>query len=47
MIGYVPTAAQLAEGGYEPDGSTRYFLLPSGFSPVIERDVRQAFEHLI
>jgi hypothetical protein len=47
MVGYVPTAAQLAEGGYEPDGSTRYFLLPSGFSPVIERDVRQAFEHLI
>ena len=47
MIGYVPTAAQIAEGGYEPDGSTRYFLLPSRFSPVIERDVRQAIENLI
>jgi hypothetical protein len=47
MIGYVPTAVQIAEGGYEPDGSARYFLLPSRFSPVIEADVRQAIERMI
>jgi hypothetical protein len=47
MIGYVPTAAQIAEGGYEPNGSTSYFLLPSRFSPAIEVDVRQAMKRLI
>jgi hypothetical protein len=46
MIGYLPTAAQIAEGGYEPDGSTRYFLLPSRFSPAIEDDVKRAIERL-
>ncbi|WNQ11897.1 neutral/alkaline non-lysosomal ceramidase N-terminal domain-containing protein [Paenibacillus aurantius] len=36
MIGYVPTAAQLAEGGYEADRSGVYFGMPSPFHPSVE-----------
>jgi hypothetical protein len=36
MIGYVTTARQIAEGGYEPVDSTRYYGLPAPFSPGIE-----------
>lgn len=35
-LGYVITRQQLAEGGYEPDGSTSYFGLPSRFAPEVE-----------
>lgn len=46
MIGYVPTATQFAEGGYEPDGSTRYYLLPSPFVADIETGIRHALGRL-
>lgn len=36
LIGYIVTAEQLAEGGYEPGESTLYYGLPSPFSPEIE-----------
>ncbi|WP_409342368.1 neutral/alkaline non-lysosomal ceramidase N-terminal domain-containing protein [Paenibacillus sp. MBLB4367] len=36
MIGYVPTAKQLEEGGYEALESTLYFGLPAPFDPEIE-----------
>jgi hypothetical protein len=36
MLGYVPTAAQLAEGGYEAHTSGVYFGMPSHFHPSIE-----------
>lgn len=36
MVGYIPTAQQFAEGGYEPDTSTPYFGLPAPFDPQIE-----------
>ncbi len=35
-IGYLPTAAQIAEGGYEPEDSARYLLLSGFYAPAIE-----------
>lgn len=40
MIGYLPSAEQIREGGYEPDTSTRYYLLPGRYSPRIEGLIR-------
>ena len=40
MIGYVPTDAQIREGGYEPDTSTYYFHMPSRFAEGIEPLIR-------
>jgi hypothetical protein len=42
MIGYVTTAEQLAEGGYEPCGSTPYFNLPAPFAAGTEARIRTA-----
>ncbi|WP_239628519.1 neutral/alkaline non-lysosomal ceramidase N-terminal domain-containing protein [Paenibacillus sp. H1-7] len=42
MIGYVPTAEQLAQGGYESRDAAPYFGLPSPFRPQIENDIRNA-----
>ncbi|GGH86364.1 hypothetical protein JOD43_003514 [Pullulanibacillus pueri] len=36
MIGYVPTAEQLKEGGYEAEESAAYFGLPSPYSEKVE-----------
>ncbi|MFC3798248.1 hypothetical protein [Cohnella sp. GCM10012308] len=47
MIGYVPTAAQLVEGGYEALESIYYFGLPGPFSPEIERKIRTAAADLL
>ncbi|WP_010276227.1 neutral/alkaline non-lysosomal ceramidase N-terminal domain-containing protein [Paenibacillus senegalensis] len=47
MIGYVPTARQLSEGGYEADQSTKYFLLPSPFDFSIEHDVRRKINWIL
>ena len=47
MIGYIPTAAQIAEGGYESFWSTPYFLLPSPLSPAAERIVKQSLHALL
>ena len=47
MIGYLVTAGQLAEGGYEPDVSTRYFGLPAPFAPSVQAVAGAAIERLI
>jgi hypothetical protein len=47
MVGYVPTAAQIAEGGYEGETSSVYFGLPAPFAPEIEERIRTAIEQLI
>ncbi|GIP34966.1 neutral/alkaline non-lysosomal ceramidase N-terminal domain-containing protein [Paenibacillus sp. J2TS4] len=36
MIGYVPTAQQIDEGGYEADESTKYFGMAAPFDPSVE-----------
>lgn len=46
MTGYVSTARQIAEGGYEPAGSARYFALSGTFSPRIESDIQEAMKKL-
>jgi len=40
MVGYIPTATQVDEGGYEADESTRYYLLPGRFSREIDARIR-------
>ncbi|CAG7621528.1 hypothetical protein PAESOLCIP111_02347 [Paenibacillus solanacearum] len=40
MIGYLPTAEQLAIGGYEPLKSTYYFRMPAPFEPSVEELVK-------
>lgn len=47
MIGYVPTAAQIAEGGYEGGESGFAFALPAYFAPETETIIRQAIDELI
>ncbi|MEF3313666.1 hypothetical protein PV433_32770 [Paenibacillus sp. GYB004] len=47
MLGYVPTARQVHEGGYEGATSFRYFNLPGPFDPRIESDIQQAIAELI
>ncbi|WP_010269822.1 neutral/alkaline non-lysosomal ceramidase N-terminal domain-containing protein [Paenibacillus senegalensis] len=46
MIGYVPTAEQIAEGGYEGGESAVYFGLPGAFTPAIEGQIKTAFKSL-
>lgn len=46
MLGYVPTASYLREGGYEPDGSTRYFALAGRFRGEVEDLVRGEMRRL-
>lgn len=36
MIGYVPTAAMMSEGGYEVSESYRYHLVPAPYAPEVE-----------
>jgi hypothetical protein len=40
MIGYIPTAEQVDQGGYEADESSRYYLLPGRFSREIDERIR-------
>jgi hypothetical protein len=47
MIGYIPTANQIAEGGYEPLESLPYFRLPAPFVPEIEEQIQQAIVELV
>lgn len=42
MIGYVPTAAQVEEGGYESKESFFYFGLPAPFHPSLETEICKA-----
>jgi hypothetical protein len=47
MFGYVSTAQQIGEGGYEPEGSVPYFLLPAPFDSSIEEMIRREMLNLI
>ncbi|WP_135557273.1 neutral/alkaline non-lysosomal ceramidase N-terminal domain-containing protein [Paenibacillus cymbidii] len=47
MVGYVPTAQQIAEGGYESKDSAPLFGLPAPFSPQIEEELRARIGELI
>lgn len=47
MIGYVPAASQLAEGGYEAEGSAYYFGLPGPFRADIEEAIRGGIRKLV
>ena len=46
MIGYLPTAGEMREGGYEPDGSTRYFALTGAFREEVDSLVRKTLTEL-
>ncbi len=41
MIGYLSTAAQIAQGGYEPEGSALYFALAGTYDACIEEMIQQ------
>lgn len=47
MLGYVPTAASLAAGGYEVDRSRSLFGLPSRLAPASERVILEAVGDLM
>jgi hypothetical protein len=47
MIGYVPTARQVKEGGYEAKESTLYFALPAPFDSSVEEKIQSAILSLI
>lgn len=47
MVGYIPTGAQIRQGGYEVQESVQYFGLPGAFSPVIEAQIKKAIIALI
>ncbi|GIP36996.1 alkaline ceramidase [Paenibacillus sp. J31TS4] len=47
MLGYVPTAEMLEEGGYEAVESTVYFAMPSVFSREVEPIMMQAINSLL
>lgn len=46
MIGYVPTAAQLAEGGYEATGFIYAFGMPAPYDAACEGAIREALGSL-
>lgn len=47
MIGYVPTAKQLEEGGYESKDSFYYFGLPAPFSDELETRIKEGIRKII
>jgi len=47
MIGYIPTAKQAEEGGYEAVESAFYFGLPAPFSPEAERILHESLREWI
>ncbi|MFC3798625.1 hypothetical protein [Cohnella sp. GCM10012308] len=47
MIGYVTTAEQLLEGGYEPIESVPYFGLPGPFDQTVEATVKKQLKAII
>ncbi|MDF2713918.1 MAG: hypothetical protein K0R28_843 [Paenibacillus sp.] len=47
MIGYVPTKAQIAYGGYEPVLSTYYFHMPGRFDESIDGTLRDKLAEII
>ncbi|EGU35348.1 hypothetical protein ACRZ5S_15135 [Vibrio scophthalmi] len=47
MIGYIATAEQINQGGYEADLSSYYFYLPSTFDQTVETSLKLALANLI
>lgn len=47
MIGYIPTAEQLIEGGYESRDSLYYFGLPAAFTEEVEDRIKQEIRSLV
>lgn len=47
MLGYIPTAKQIAEGGYEADGSHVYFHLPARFSSSLEEIIKREIREIL
>lgn len=47
MIGYIPTARQLREGGYEAVESTYYFGLPAPLHPSVEKQLCTAIGRIL
>jgi hypothetical protein len=47
MLGYLPTAQQLSEGGYEPVQSTRFYCLPAPLSPDAESITLAAIDRVL
>lgn len=47
MIGYITTAEQLLEGGYEPIESVAYFGLPGPFDQTVEATVKRQLMAII
>lgn len=41
MVGYIPTARQVEEGGYEGRNSFAVFGLPAPFAPSLEEEIRR------
>lgn len=46
MIGYLCTAEQIAQGGYEPDESAKYFALAGTYPKEIERLIHHAMDEI-
>jgi len=46
MIGYLPSAQEIVEGGYEPKESAPYFGLAGTYTTEIDRMIRSAMEKL-
>lgn len=47
MIGYLSTAEQIEQGGYEPIGSALYFALAGTYTPEIEKIIHNAMDRAI
>jgi len=47
MVGYIPTALQVSEGGYEAKESVRYFGLPAPFDDSLEKLICDGLLRLI
>jgi len=47
MIGYLPTARQVAEGGYEARESIFYFGLPAPFAASLEKKIHDGLIELV
>lgn len=47
MVGYVPTAKQVEEGGYEGGDSSKLFMLPAVFDPSLESEIEKGITELL
>jgi hypothetical protein len=47
LVGYVPTARQVNEGGYEANDAVPYFVLPAPFEESLEENIKDAIRRLM